>query len=207
MPKKSKANEMRSRLAEALDTNNQTAAATTTLPAMTTTDAPVTADASIEPATVASAAKTAEKSADQIVTTSMLLAAGAGAVPLPVWDSALLFGVQLKMLSDLSTVYNKPFSENLGKSALAAVLGCAGPGLIARSAIGSAIKGLPGIGSVLGALTQPALAAAITYAVGKVFIKHYESGGTLLSFNAAEFKDNFSAEVKAGLKKAYEFKY
>jgi hypothetical protein len=39
-----------------------------------------------------------------------------------------------------------------------------------------------------------------------VFIRHYESGGTLLSFSATQFKDTFTEEVKAGLKKVKEVK-
>jgi len=100
--------------------------------------------------------------ANQIVNGSMLLAAGAGAVPAPLWDSALVFGVQIKMLADLSAAYGKPFTENLGRSAVAALLAGAAPALIARGALGSLIKSIPGVGSVLGAVTQPALAAALT---------------------------------------------
>lgn len=200
MVKKSNISSIRSRLAESLDSANKAPPDTTTSLAMTTSD-------TLEVTDAPAAASPITLSATKIVNGSMLLAAGAGAIPVPVWDSALLFGVQLKMLADLSSVYGKPFSENVGKSAVGALLGGMAPAMLARGAIGGFIKAIPGVGSLLGALTQPAFAAAVTYGVGKVFIKHYESGGTLLTFNAKDFKDTFTEEVKLGMKKVSEFKY
>ena len=167
---------------------------------MTSTD---TIEVTAAPAGATPSTLTPEK----IVNTSMLLAAGAGAIPGPVWDSALVIGIQLKMLADLSAAYGKPFDQNVGKSALGALLGGMAPALLARGAIGGFIKAIPGVGSLIGALTQPAFAAATTYAVGKVFIRFYETGGTIFTFNAKEFKDTFTEEVKTGMKKVSAFKY
>jgi hypothetical protein len=50
------------------------------------------------------------------------------------------------------------------------------------------------------------LAGGCTYAVGQTFIRHFESGGTLLSFNAKDFQSSFTEEVKAGMKKVAEVK-
>lgn len=183
---------LRSKLAQSLDTANQ--GATPELPENTaSTDHP-------------NIAMNNNLSADKIVKSSVILAAGAGALPIPVWDTALIGGVQLKMLADLSAHYGVPFSENLGKSALGALLGGMAPAMIARSTVGSTLKLLPGIGSLLALITQPALAGVVTYALGRVFIQHYESGGTLLTFNATAFKENFANEIKAGMKKVSEVK-
>ncbi|MBM3854736.1 MAG: DUF697 domain-containing protein, partial [Verrucomicrobia bacterium] len=97
----------------------------------------------------ATAAPAAALCANQIVKSSMILAAGAGAVPVPAWDAALVFGVQLKMLADLSAAYRVPFSENIGKSAVAALLGGLAPALIVQGAAGSVLKGLPVVGGLL----------------------------------------------------------
>jgi len=193
--KSSHASEIRSKLAEALDNANQgtTAQATADTDTMSAAAIPATASAS-------------SLSAKQIVTGSMFLAAGAGAVPVPLWDTALVTGVQIKMLSDLSSLYGVPFKENIGKTAIATLLGGMAPGLIAQGTFSSIVKSVPGIGGILGLLTQPALAAAVTYAIGQVFIRHYESGGTMLNFSAADFKTTFTQEVKAGMKKVTEIK-
>ena len=54
---------------------------------------------------------------------------------------------------------------------------------------GSLIKGVPGIGSVVGALTMPVYSAGATYVIGRVFMKHFASGGTLLDFNPPDYRE------------------
>lgn len=139
--------------------------------------------------------------ADRIVLTSSLMAAGAGAIPLPGWDIAAITGVQLKMLADVSKLYEVPFTQNIGKSAIGALIGGLGPSYLARVSLGAAVKVIPGVGQIVGMVALPALAGGCTYAIGKVFIAHYESGGTLLSFKPKEFSSRFAAEVKAGMEK------
>jgi uncharacterized protein (DUF697 family) len=138
---------------------------------------------------------------DRIITTSTALAAGAGALPIPVWDTVMIGGIQLKMIADISQAYGIPFTENIGKSALASLIGSLAPDLLARGTFGVFFKTLPGIGSVISTVAMPVLAGGCTYAIGQVFVRHYESGGTLLTFNAKEFQAGFTDEVKAGMKK------
>jgi uncharacterized protein (DUF697 family) len=52
-----------------------------------------------------------------------------------------------------------------------------------------------GPGSVLGGLTIGALEATVTFALGQVFIEHFESGGTLLDFDAAVAREALAAKV------------
>ncbi|ACB75238.1 YcjF family protein [Opitutus terrae] len=139
--------------------------------------------------------------ADRIVLTSTMLGAGAGALPIPIWDAVAVTGVQLKMLADISSVYGVPFAENVGKSAVASLVGGLAPGMLAHGTFGIFFKMLPGVGSLVGAVALPVLAGGCTYAIGQVFIRHYESGGTLLTFNAKDFQASFTEEVKAGMKK------
>ena len=42
------------------------------------------------------------------------------------------------------------------------------------------------------------LAGATTYAVGKVFIQHFESGGTFLNFNPDSVKEYYETMFKEG---------
>lgn len=145
-------------------------------------------------------------SADRIVLTSSLLSAGAGAIPVPVWESVAVGGIQLKMIADLSAVYGVPFSENIGKTALASLIGGLAPHLLARGAFGIFFKSLPGVGSAVGAIALPVLAGGCSYAIGQVFIRHFESGGTMLTFDPKQFQAGFTEEVKAGMKKVAEVK-
>ena len=65
------------------------------------------------------------------------------------------------------------------------------------------LKAVPGLGMVAGILTAPLFYGAVTYAVGKVFIEHFETGGTLLTFNADRMRvyfQHFLAEGKEKLR-------
>jgi uncharacterized protein (DUF697 family) len=116
----------------------------------------------------------------------------AGLVPVPVVDVLAVGGLQLQMLRRLSQVYGVPFSENRGKSLIASLVGATIP---TSSGIGaaSALKIVPIIGTIASAFVAPVLSAGATYAIGKVFIQHFESGGTLLDFNPPSYREFIKA--------------
>jgi hypothetical protein len=53
----------------------------------------------------------------------------------------------------------------------------------------SALKAIPGLGTVIAAFTMPAFSACASYVIGKVFIQHFASGGTLLDFNPPDYRE------------------
>ncbi len=57
---------------------------------------------------------------------------------------------------------------------------------------------IPVVGSVLGLVTTPMVASASTYALGKIFIQHFESGGTFLDFDPTKVKAHFSQQYEKG---------
>ncbi len=119
-----------------------------------------------------------------------------GLIPLPGVDPAAISGVQLKMVHSLSKLYGLPFSRDAAKSVIGALVG--GGGAVVLSApMGSMIKAVPVVGQIAGTLTQPALAAATTYALGKVFIQHFETGGNLLDFNANDLRAYYGEQLAA----------
>jgi uncharacterized protein (DUF697 family) len=142
--------------------------------------------------------------ASQLVDRFSLWSGAAGLIPLPLVDVAAVGGVQLQMLRRLSEIYGVPFSENRGKSILASLAGALIPASTATStAVGfsSLIKGLPGVGTAIGALSMPVFSAAATYIIGKVFIQHFASGGTLLDFNPPDYREFIKAqEERLGVK-------
>ena len=81
-----------------------------------------------------------------------------------------------------------PFSENSGKAVIASLAGSMIP---ATSGIGAAsvLKTVPVLGTIAAGFVMPALSAGATYAVGKAFIQHFESGGTLLDFNPPDYRE------------------
>ena len=56
------------------------------------------------------------------------------------------------------------------------------------------IPRIPIVGSLMSLATVPALGSAATYAIGTVFIQHFESGGTLLDFNPEAVRSHFERE-------------
>lgn len=131
--------------------------------------------------------------AQEIVKTHLLLAVGGGLIPLPFVDFAAVTGVQVNMVRSLSKVYGKDFNEQIGKSLVTALVGTS----LARMAA-SAVKTIPLLGSILGTATQAILSGASTYAVGQVFIHHFDKGGSLTDFSPEDLKEKYKAEFEKG---------
>jgi len=128
----------------------------------------------------------------EVVNRFSLWSGAAGFIPIPLVDVATVGGVQLMMLRRLSEIYDVPFSENRGKSVIASIAGSVLPASTATTGamtVGSLVKAVPGFGWVVGAVTMPALSAGATYVVGRVFIQHFASGGTLLDFNLPDYRE------------------
>jgi uncharacterized protein (DUF697 family) len=119
--------------------------------------------------------------AEQIVRSAVVYAGGAGLLSLGFVDILVVPGIQLRMLQNLCGLYGVTFSEEWGKNLIAALLGTA-------TARGLAVRAVP----VLGFIAAPVSNAAATWAIGKVFIQHFESGGTLLSFAPDKLKTYFA---------------
>ena len=126
--------------------------------------------------------------ASRLVDRLSLWSGAAGLIPLPLVDTATVGGIQLHMLRRLSEIYGVPFSENRGKSILGSIVGAMIPSTTSTAA-SSLIKFLPGIGTAIGQLTMAAVSAPTTWILGKVFIQHFASGGTLLDFNPPDYRE------------------
>lgn len=156
------------------------------------------------PDTGGAAAATAEINrlkADIIITRHVAVAAGAGFIPLPIVDFAAITGVQLGMLALICDIYKQPFSREAAKSIILSLAGGAVAGGEAGSmAVSSRLKFIPVVGTVMSWLVTPALAAATTYAIGKVFVHHLETGGSLLNFEAKKMKEYMQKAMAEGKK-------
>jgi len=110
---------------------------------------------------------------------------------------AAVGGVQLQMLRRLSEIYGVPFSANRGKAIIASLAGAIIPASTATTtamSVGSLMKSVPGVGTAVGALSMPVFSAGVTYILGKVFIQHFASGGTLLDFNPPDYREFIKAQ-------------
>ncbi|MDI1433376.1 YcjF family protein [Polyangium sorediatum] len=134
--------------------------------------------------------------AESIIRRNVLWSIGAGAVPLPGLDAVAVTGVQVKMLAELSHLYSVKFTEDIAKKLVGALLGGVGGVTLGAALGGSLAKLVPGVGTALGLVTMPIVAGAFTHAVGKVFLMHFESGGTLLDFDPYAMRAHFKQEFE-----------
>jgi uncharacterized protein (DUF697 family) len=132
------------------------------------------------------------ESAEALVRKNVYIAAGLSIVPIPLFDMVALSGLQLNMLYRLSKHYEIPFSKDVVKEIVASLVGGLAPAAVAQQFSYSFMKAIPLIGAALGGLALPILAGASTYALGKVFIQHFESGGTFLTFDPKAVKEHFA---------------
>jgi uncharacterized protein (DUF697 family) len=126
--------------------------------------------------------------ASKLVDRFALWAGVAGLLPLPLVDTIAVGGLQLQMLRRISQIYDVSFSKNSGKALIASTAGSMIP---ATSGIGAAsvLKAVPIFGTIVSGFVMPVLSAGATYAIGKAFIQHFETGGTLLDFNPPDYRE------------------
>jgi uncharacterized protein (DUF697 family) len=131
--------------------------------------------------------------ADEIVKTHILWSMGAGSVPLPIIDVMAVSYVQMDMLKQLSNVYGINYEESAGKNWVSVIAGSS----LARLGA-SFIKGIPVIGSWIGGVSMIAMSGASTYAIGQVFIQHFENGGNLFNFDLEWAKKYYEQSFEKG---------
>lgn len=125
---------------------------------------------------------------------------GLSIVPIPLIDTVSVLIIQVKMLKKLSDHYGVACSENRLKILIISLIGSIDSGLIGGKFLISMTKLVPGIGTFLGMTAMSALSGSITYAVGQVFIQHFESGGTFLNFDPKKVKAYFMEQFEEGKK-------
>lgn len=78
------------------------------------------------------------------------------------------------------------------RNILSALVGGVIPVTTAPLVASSVSKIVPAVGQTAGVVTMPIIAGATTYALGKVFIQHFASGGTFLTFDPEQVKDYYA---------------
>jgi uncharacterized protein (DUF697 family) len=142
------------------------------------------------------------ESAASIVSRYAAASAAVGLVPMPLVDITLISALQSKMIHSLSNLYGVPFSSQFAKAVLASLTGSVAVDGIGRVGLGSLLKLVPGVGHIAGALAMPGVAWAATSTVGQIFIRHFESGGTLLDLNLKVWRPVYQEKVDATAKES-----
>lgn len=132
---------------------------------------------------------------DMTISKHVGAALGFGFIPLPLVDFVGISGVQLDMIYRLCRIYDIDFSTQAARSVIGALIGA---GVPLQPILTSGLKAIPGIGTAAALFAAPTLAGASTYALGKVFVAHFETGGTLLTFDAAKMRSHFESALAEG---------
>lgn len=143
-----------------------------------------------------------DKHADTIIRNHIIWSMGAGLIPVPIVDFFAVSGIQLDMIRQLCKLYDQDFKESEGKAIITSLTGSG----IARMGARAVIKFIPGVGSVLGGVTMAVLSGASSYALGEVFKKHFETGGTFLDFDSKRLKKLYDEKFEKGKQVAEQIK-
>lgn len=140
-------------------------------------------------------ANTRQAEALRIIKSKVGWATGAGLVPIPLLDLAAITAVQVRLVQKLARVYDVPFRADAVKRIVGVVVGSGGAVLVAAP-VASMLKVFPVLGTFLSTFVEPAAAAASTYALGHVFMQHFESGGTLLNLDPDAMRQHYYEEYR-----------
>ncbi|MGH7996582.1 MAG: hypothetical protein ACREFX_09545 [Opitutaceae bacterium] len=134
--------------------------------------------------------------AEAIIRRHALLAGAAALVPEGMLCAGAVASVQLEMLAALARLYGVPFAPKTERILLTA--GLAG-------ALTDCVVALPFVRRILGALAPFVLplwfigsavtAAGFTHAFGRAVTRHYESGGTMRTFDWAGFRGDIGRKL------------
>jgi len=116
--------------------------------------------------------------ARKIVERHKIYAAVGGLSPLPILNVAGVTAIIVRMVKQLSGLYQLPFEHDRTRSVIVGLMGGAVPtglGTATASTLAFAVPGSAFVGLAVSAVT----AGALTRGIGLVFIDHFESGATL----------------------------
>lgn len=143
--------------------------------------------------------------AQSLLKNYVIASMGLGLIPVPAVDLIALMALEVKLVHGLAKQFEVPFKENLGKSLVSSLLS-GGTSAISVMGLGSLAKAVPVLGTLGGGASVAISSGAITYAVGEVFIKHFESGGTMLTFDTSKTRELFETKLKEGMEVACSLK-
>jgi uncharacterized protein (DUF697 family) len=146
--------------------------------------------------------------AENCIKNHVIAALGIGVIPVPIVDLVGITALELRMIGELASIYHFPFPDRLAVyKVLLSLLGSTGPLFVSR-VLQSLLQGVPLLGFAAAVGTLSATGGASVYAVGKVFQKHFESGGTFLGSEDHEIREYYRHKLREakGAVKSYSAK-
>ncbi|HLU94106.1 MAG TPA: DUF697 domain-containing protein [Membranihabitans sp.] len=144
---------------------------------------------------------TKQESSDKAIRSHMMWSMGAGLIPFPLADLFTVGAVQLDLIRQLCKIYEVDFKEEEGKAIVTSLTSS----LLAKIGARTAIKLIPGIGTVIGGVAMAVLSGASTYAIGHAFRTHFEKGGTILDIDLNRIKKVYQQKFEKGKEEARRY--
>ena len=102
------------------------------------------------------------------------------------------------MIQKLAAMYGKAFSESPVRNTIAGLAGgVVGHGAGVLTAL-SVAKVIPGLGSLFGIVSLPVVVGASTYAIGRVYLRHFEEGGSIYDIAVDDVRSYYNKQLSKG---------
>lgn len=129
--------------------------------------------------------------ANEIIQSSLSFAGGIILIPFAALDLVALVIIQLRMLRKLTALYELPFEEQRARAIVSTLIASTTPLVAAQG-----LRWVPVLGVPLSWLGGAAMGAASTYALGKIFVQHLESGGTLFTLDPERVEAHYQQKFE-----------
>jgi len=126
--------------------------------------------------------------AREMISSAARWSMAASFIPVPYIDLATLATLQTKLIVNLASLYDQKLSKQAVNGVITVLIGTLSPTGASQVTAGLFFKLVPGVGTVLGATSLALFSYAATHAVGKIFVRHFENGGTFSSFVAKDYQ-------------------
>jgi len=138
---------------------------------------------------------------NEIIKKYTLIAAGVGVIPSPMVNSVGIAVMEIAMIDELAKHYNFGFPTKPALvKAFISLVSSIGPVYIAMKSR-SAVSAIPIFGLLLSTGIYSIAGSISVYAVGKIFQRHFESGGEILSMDNAFLRKLFKEVYQEGKEK------
>jgi uncharacterized protein (DUF697 family) len=138
--------------------------------------------------------------ADNIIKNHIIAAMSVGLVPVPIVDAVAVTLIEVSMITELAAAYHFPVPTRLILYKILISLAGGVGAVYFSSKFHHMIKTLPLVGHAIYVGAFSLSGGISVYAVGKIFQKHFESGGKFLGGDSAEIKKYFAEKREEGEK-------
>ncbi|WP_435141579.1 YcjF family protein [Pseudopelagicola sp. nBUS_19] len=137
--------------------------------------------------------------AEKAIRNHMMSAGAVGLVPIPLVDVAGITAVQVSLIRRLAEIYGTSYSERAVRNTIGSLVGgVAGHGLGVYTAM-SVARFLP-FGGLFSLASLSVVAGGTTYALGRVYQRHFDEGGSVSDVLVDNVSSFFTQQLESGRK-------